>query len=109
MAESTATAARTKKRSSDRFMGTLILRVFHLRNRPGEHPGLGLLRGRLAALWNRIDQHGLGVNGLPSIREGQLVIILEHDSLGGTSVLAETTEDAAQHVDLIGAGIAFAG
>ena len=55
------------------------------------------------------DQHFLRINRLAAIGEGQFVLVTQDNGFGGTGIFAETAEDAAQHVDLVGAGIAIAG
>src|SRR3972149_1567254 len=132
-AEPTAMAARRKKRTRSgvsvidksqipisksqawRAMGVwdlafgILCGVFHIWDRPVKLPRFHLLRGRLALPRDRDDQHFFSIDGCLAGGEGQLVIAPQHNRFGRAGVLAEAAEDAAQHIDLVGAGVALAG
>src|SRR5262245_48775323 len=70
----------------------------------GRLPAPGAQRHRL---WVRREKHVLGVDlrAAPVLRE--LVLLLERDRVEGACDLAVAAEDAAEHVDLVDAGVAL--
>src|SRR4030042_769937 len=65
--------------------------------------GRGLPPGR-----HRHQQHVPGIDRFPPVDERQLVGVPQYNGLGRAGILTVDAENAAQHVDLIGAGIALA-
>jgi hypothetical protein len=57
----------------------------------------------------RHQQPLLGVDEVLALEVGQLVLVAQDDRLRRAGLLAVAAEDAAQHVDLVAAGVALAG
>src|SRR5690242_17218810 len=64
-------------------------------------------RNLAVALVCRDQQHILGVDRRLAVVERQLVLVLEHNRVGWAGILAIAAEDAAQHIDLVGCGVAL--
>src|SRR5574341_408894 len=86
----------------------ILLRILHIRDRAVERPRRNLLRRVLGFRRRRDQQHVLGINRAAAIIERQLVVVLQDNRLCWAGILAVAAEDAAQHVDLVGLGVALA-
>src|SRR4026209_2884924 len=86
-----------------------ILWVFHLWHRAVVFTRLHFLWRQKCLRWDGFQQHLLGIDGRAAVREREFVIIAKHDRFGRTGILAVSTENTAQHIDLVGGGIPLSG
>src|SRR5215813_7127599 len=86
----------------------LLLRVFHHGNSTVLCTRFCLLWSIRHPCWRRHQEHILGVDGVAAVGEAQAVIMFQHNRLSWAGVLAVAAENAAQHIDFVGFGVAFA-
>src|SRR5712691_3887612 len=106
MPPATARAAAMKKTAIAKFRWSLP----HAWGSTRRSRGMGRcsLQPRLNVRRERLEQLLLGVDELLATRVRQLVLGAQHDRLHGARILAVAAEDAPQHVDLVGLGVALA-
>src|SRR5689334_13943533 len=87
----------------------LILWILHFRHRtPVVFARLHFLRSEHIGRWDRLQQHIFVIDRGTTVKEGKLIIIAQHDRLGGTGIFTIAAVDAAEHIDLVRGGIALA-